>query len=422
MPESVANLPFREAIDHYKTKVPMTQGAFRKMEETHRHKAFVVSGATQTAMLEDLYNAVADARDKGEGWADFHQRFDSIKGKYGWSHTGKPEWRSRLIWDTNVTQSYNAGRYRQMVALKALRPYWRYRHTSFENPRPIHQGWDGRVVAADDPWWNTHFPQNGFLCKCKVDALSRQEAEREWKKHGKEGPDTPEVEWEEITVGQMSGEPRVVRTPIGIDPGFGFNPGKAWLEPHAVPPIQGSGAIKKRAGPWPKGFTPPDMPKPTRIPKDALLPKDTPPEKAVAGFLTKFGADMENGAVFKDATGTHIAIDKALFQDGKGDFAWLAGAEGNERIAHLLLFADALEAPDEVWWNWEQDEGGRRRWQLKRRYLKALEIEGSSEYAAVAFEWGKKGWGGSVDFATSKDNLDALFHKIQKGKLAFKKK
>ncbi|MDR1367759.1 MAG: phage head morphogenesis protein, partial [Candidatus Accumulibacter sp.] len=175
---------------------------------------------------------------------------------HGWTYKGAPGWRSRVIYDTNVRQAQNAGRYKQDVALKALRPYWQYVHTSHEHPRLEHQAWDGLILSADDPWWDTHYPENGWHCRCRVDSLSRPLARREWEKSGKDGPDTaPDIEWEEKVVGKKSDHPRVVQVPKGIDPGFAYNPGKAWLVPFSPTPLTGyDEVLEQRTAPWPTGF------------------------------------------------------------------------------------------------------------------------------------------------------------------------
>ena len=119
--------------------------------------------------------------------------------------------------------SYAAGRWQQLQAVKDRRPYWRYRHSdASENPRPNHLAWDGLVLRADDPWWETHFPPNGWGCKCYIEALSKRHLER----LGKSGPDTaPALDARPVTVGQGAGQ-RTAVVPAGIDPGFAYAPGR----------------------------------------------------------------------------------------------------------------------------------------------------------------------------------------------------
>lgn len=352
-----AQLPFSEAIDFYRGKIKLPTSSWTDIwQEQHSH-AFVVAGAANDALLEDLYNGIRQAKLEGGGYDDFKQRFPDIAAKHGWTYNGSPGWRSRIIYDTNITQAYNAGRYQQMQAVKHLRPYWEYDHTSIEHPRLEHKAWDGLILPADAPWWNTHYPQNAWGCKCRVHSFSITEAKRRWEKAGKTGPDTaPPIEMEERIVGKNGSNPRTVWVPKGIDPGFAYNPGKAWLEPHTVPPLQGYDAVlKERGAAWPTSFTPPPVPKPTKIPADVILPAETTPEVAVADFLDIFGADLEQGAVFTDASGVSVAITKALFQDGAGEFKWLTKPEKIDRLRYVNLMAMALIEPDEVWWNWEED-------------------------------------------------------------------
>ena len=347
---------FRQATDYYRGKLRLPSSGWSDIwQEQHSH-AFISAGAAHDALVEDLYNAVQTAKwgAGGGGYDQFQTDFEAIANKYGWAYHGGPGWRSRIIYDTNITQAYQAGRYQQMVAVKHLRPYWRYRHNPCEHPRLTHVAWNGLILLADDTWWNTHYPQNAWLCHCSVDSLSRVEATREWEKAGKTGPDTaPPLDWQEVTVGKNGSNPRTVRVPAGIDPGFAYNPGKAWLEPHTVPPLQGYDAVlKEREATWPTGFTPPPTPKPTRISPKAILPAGTAPEVAVQDFLEVFGATMDQGVAFQDAAGSGVAITKALFTDGQGEFKWLAAEGKADRLQHINLLAMTLIEPDEIWWAW----------------------------------------------------------------------
>lgn len=420
-----ANLPFTEAIDFYKAKIKLPSSGWTDIwQEQHSH-AFVVAGATHDDLVTDLYNAVAKAKESG-GYAEFQKAFPEIVKKYGWAHNGTPGWRSKIIYDTNVTQSYNAGREVQMQAVKHLRPYGLYRHTSSEHPRLHHLAWDGLILPLDDPWWDSHTPQNGWGCKCRKYSLSRVEAEREWKKNGKTGPDeAPPIEWEEKVVGKNGSNPREVWVPKGIDPGFAYNPGKAWLEPHTVPPLQGYDAVlKERKVAWPTGFNPPPVPEPTVVPKSVMLLANTAPEVAVADFLDVFGATMAKGAAFTDAAGSTLAITKALFEDGQGEFKWLSKPAKASRLENINLLAMTLIEPDEIWWGWVKDHQDKGGWRLKRRYLRAFQIDGGDEYGYAVFEWGKTGWTGATTFMGTQSTAEqraAYFDRLRVGRLIFHK-
>ena len=434
MAANPAQLPFKQSIKYYQDKIKLpTSGYSDIINEQHSH-AFVVAGAQSDALLEDFYNAIQDAKQNGGGYADFKERFTDITVKHGWVYNGAPGWRSRIIYDTNIKQSYNAGRYVQMQAVKHLRPFWIYRHRTIENPRLTHKAWDNLILPADDAWWDTHFPQNAYGCNCGIDSLSQFEADQELIAQGKTKlDDAPEIIYEDRVIGKNGSNPRTVTVPQGIDPGFAYNPGKAYLEPLTVPPLQGYDAVlKSRNAAWPTGFKMPDLPKPTKLDAAAVLPADIPPELAVSDFLDVFGADMQIGAAFTDAAGSTLAITKALFADGNGDFKWLQKADKAERLQYINLLAMALIEPDEIWWVWDIDGQNNKenpdapkKWRLKRRYLRSFEIDGLDKYAIVAFEWGKTGWSGSTAFTTRDKDSEAkqlkYFDAQRRGRLVYKK-
>lgn len=269
-------------------------------------------------------------------------------------------------------------------------------------------------------------PQNGWRCQCRVDSLSRIEAQREWEARGRTGPDeAPPIEWEERVVSAHGSAPRTVRVPQGIDPGFAYSPGKAWLEPQTVPPLTGYDAVLKERGTvWPIGVTPPPMPTPTLVPKSVLLPADTAPKEAVKDFLEVFGATMEEGSTFTDAVGSTLAITKALFEDGQGEFKWLAAPRKALRLEFINLLAMTLIEPDEIWWGWVKDHGVAGQWRLKRRYLRAFALKGNDEYGLAVFEWGSNGWTGATTFMASQktpEERTAYVNKQRIGRLVFKK-
>jgi uncharacterized protein with gpF-like domain len=219
------SLPFAEQIAFFRSKHPQLTAAWTDVYAAEHNHAFMVAGAAKADLLADLRAAVDKAIAEGTTLEEFRRDFDEIVKRRGWSYTGGRNWRTRVIFETNLRQSYHAGREAQMAdpELRRRRPYGLYRHGGSEDPRPEHLAWDGLVLPLDDPWWDTHTPQNGWGCKCKKRMISEADARR----MGLDvAQSAPPVEWEEKTVGVRGPSPRTVKVPHGIDPGFEYRPGE----------------------------------------------------------------------------------------------------------------------------------------------------------------------------------------------------
>lgn len=224
MPEvKYKNLPFLEAIAFFRGKVNMPTERWNDLWKQMHARGFMVAGAMKAELLSDLRGAVDKAVGSGITLAQFQKDFDHIVAKHGWSYKGGRNWRTRVIFETNIRSAYNAGRWQQMTdpEVLALRPYLIYRHGDSIHPRLHHLAWDGLVLEATDPWWKTHYPQNGWGCKCKVFSVSK----RELSEMGKDGPDkAPRVknrDWTDKKTG------KTYKVPEGIDPGWDYNVGMA---------------------------------------------------------------------------------------------------------------------------------------------------------------------------------------------------
>ena len=237
-------LPPDEAIAYFRRKANVGTDHWTDVWQEAHARAFSVAGAASAALVEDFRQAVGRALEQGTTIAEFRRDFDSIVARHGWSYNGGPGWRANIIYETNLSVAYSAGRYAQMTepATLAAFPYWRYQHNHAVHPRPQHEAWSGLVLRADDPWWSTHYPPNGWRCHCSAEPVSGGQLARGVVGQNRQivtAPETaPPVDnrpWTNPRTGQ------VVQVPHGIDPGFGYNPGEAWLRgPGApLPPAQG---------------------------------------------------------------------------------------------------------------------------------------------------------------------------------------
>ena len=156
-------------------------------------RAFVVAGAMEGDLLADLASAVEDAITEGKSIDAFRDEFDDVVEQHGWDYRGERRWRTRVIYQTNMSTSYASGRLAQLKdpELLEVAPYWMYRHGGSADPRPHHLSWDGIVRRHDDPWWQTHYPPNGWGCSCYVIAVSRAQAERMGGRFEEPPPDDP---------------------------------------------------------------------------------------------------------------------------------------------------------------------------------------------------------------------------------------
>ncbi|ENK3681066.1 hypothetical protein AB3I85_006462, partial [Pseudomonas aeruginosa] len=139
-------------------------------------QSFVSAGAHRADLVADLYAVVRQAIRDGLTLEEFQKDYYAVLDNYGWEPAGGRAWRAQVIYRTNLRTSYAAGRYAQLQAVKATRPYWGYHHSdAVEHPRELHLAWDGLVIHADNPWWQTHYPPSGFGCECYVTAYSLDE-------------------------------------------------------------------------------------------------------------------------------------------------------------------------------------------------------------------------------------------------------
>lgn len=379
------SLPFDEAIAYWRQKVRIPTARWSDLQHGAHVRGFSVAGAMVDSLLADFQAALTPAFADGATLATFRRDFDRIVESHGWEYKGGRNWRSRVIYQTNLSVSYSAGRYAQMTDPDVIsyRPFWRYNHSDAQHPRKLHLAWDGLVLDAKDPWWQTRYPPNDWGCGCYVTALSQRQIE----KMGMKGPDQPPddgppVTWRDKVTGETW------QVPPGIGPGWAYSPGQSWL--HGTVPPELAKPLPPSPGARPDNLPPLPAPRPTE--EDRTLPAGQADEAYVAAFLDQFGGAIGLPVVFRDASGTRIVIADDLFRQRDGTLK----ASKRGRAASILLLSDAIRDPDEIWLDWFKAKSGDVI--LRRRYIRAMVAPDGAAPLLSVFEWSNAGWSGVTGF------------------------
>ncbi len=235
---TVFKRPFKQQVAFFAAKAKALIGTARwdDLWQAQHDRAFMVAGAMKADLLADLYAAVLKAQAEGTSLETFRKDFRAIverRGWHGWTGEGTPKgeaWRTRVIYRTNMSTAYAAGRWAQLK--EAGYPLLVYFHGNAAEPRIQHLGWDGLILPVDHPFWVTHAPPNGWGCTCYVSgARNMAMAIALGGNPSKTLPDG----WDAI-------DPRT-GAPDGIDKGWAYAPGASVAS--AVT------EVAKKMGNWP---------------------------------------------------------------------------------------------------------------------------------------------------------------------------
>lgn len=359
------SLPFDEAIAYLRDKVPMPSKRWEDFTAGMHAKAFMVAGAAKTGLLVDMHSAVLRGLTEGTGIGQFRKDFDQIVAKHGWQYKGNRAWRTSTIFNTNLSTAYAAGREKQINdpdVLKAF-PYWRYRTMDDSRVRSLHRQWNNTVLPANDPWWDTHTPPNGWNCRCFKEPVSRSFANevKDSPTFRTTAPDDGERPWTNPATGATE------MIPNGIDPGWNYNPGKAkgWgaqLSEEAM-----AGWKKQGAKAWDR-LTPGDAAshnRPKQIPVDMPVAKPGPRAETIEDaqrLIERAIGGPEKTYVFPEEDFSHTLYANA---------ATLAHHIDLNRAPAIPYITEAMDDPFEIWASFERHKGTGEV-VLRERVIKAI--------------------------------------------------
>lgn len=362
--------PFVEATDHFRRKLRLPIKTYRDLSGECHAKAFMIAGATNDAMLADFQREIQKALDTGTSIQKFRDQFDSIVAAHGWQYRGKPGWRSAVIFNTNMRTSYMAGKWQQAWDNREMMPYLRYVQVQRPTKRQEHSAWHGLVLPIDHPFWSTHYPPNGWGCLCTAQSVSDARLAAEGWQVSDDAPtwpgDVPE-EWA-YNVGKaarVSTEPEKAQW----EPVITSRDHTTYQRPDAIP------LDTPRAQPGPKATS-----------RAQVVEAVQKMLGGAGGTLT--GPDGITVGITVKGLGQHLKPDRAPV---------------------VPLLPEIIENPYEIWLMPYRD-ALTGRVELRRRYLKALQLDGSkAAYTWFIAEY-RKGelWDVTTVLSSRKRELDKL--------------
>lgn len=230
------SVPFEEALAALRRRgtnlFPSAHWA-EVWQEQHQ-LGFTVARSAGFDIVKDIHAALVEAMEQGRTFDDFKRDLIPTLQKKGWwgdtvvadpvtGETRRVELgslrRLETIFDTNMSVSFAQGRWEQQQAVRDAFPYLRYEGILDSKIRLWHRRWHGTILPIDHPWWKTHYPPNGWKCRCDTVSVSEDDLHR----FGWKVSDAPEDEGMTSWRNPATGE--TVEVPAGIDPGWAYNPG-----------------------------------------------------------------------------------------------------------------------------------------------------------------------------------------------------
>jgi SPP1 gp7 family putative phage head morphogenesis protein len=396
------NIPPAEAIRYFQQKGYQISFDWQDIWQDEHAASFTVAKASSYDLLAEIRAEVDRALAEGRTLQQFRQDLRPLLQKKGWwgrkdvlnPKTGAVETvelgsahRLATIYDTNLRQAHAAGRWRQIERTAKRLPYLRYVSVQDERTRQEHRAWHGTVLPVSHKFWNTHYPPNGWRCRCIVQQLSG----RQLKAQGLKVSGDPQVrmrKWRNRSTGEA------IDVPEGIDPGFAYNSGRAAREfdESTLKPVT----------------IPEDVPDWKSMGRPAVRDvKDRPAAPAVFPSMNDlrergFGEDAARAEIDKrfrklmqipdgrdetfitDPEGVRVVVNRGLLN-------YLLTKDGQGRETFLPAARATIENPFEIWLTPMRLQSGKV--VMRRRYIGLFKEDAKSRGRLVVVDRFGEGWG-----------------------------
>lgn len=233
------DVPAEKAIEYFMAKGLRPTFSYAEMLGQAHDAAFTVAKMMDVDMLSTVRESLSAALASGTSFGEWRKQLAPILQSAGWwgdadmvdPATGQTvraklgsAWRLETIFRTNMQAAYAAGHWSMIKTQADVAPFLMYDAVDDYRTRPLHASWDSTVLPVTSPWWKTHFPPNGYNCRCGVIQLSWQQLRDMGLTPRADPPSDGFYQWQNPRTGE------VLKVPAGIDPGFDRMPGGGFDE------------------------------------------------------------------------------------------------------------------------------------------------------------------------------------------------
>ncbi len=223
------------------------------------------------------------------------------------------------------------GHWARIQSTADIFPYIMYNAVRDGRTRYLHKLWNGTVLPVNSKWWDTHYPPNGWRCRCSVIQMDQSTMDKMGLRHADEGE-------------LLSQENK------GIDEGFAYNVGKSRDQYYADKYHDNKAIIKSLDYIKQKNLAAPIKLFSSNI-NDLKLADDITIDNAILEFYSQF-AIYKDVAIddniekwFLDNDGLLIKITDDLFRDAKGNIKL---GKNDHPINLTPVYAQTIIAPDKT--------------------------------------------------------------------------
>ena len=157
VPAEIPQIPFKEAAEFFKSRIPVTADEWDELEPKLRFRAFAVGKLNDCDAVNRVKGKLLSALEQGRSLEELWPELaEEGRGPFYWES----------VYRTNLQTAYNAGR--RMQIDRAKPDALELLVVEDERTTGICKPLSGLGRPYDDPFWNDHWPPFHFNCRTTV--------------------------------------------------------------------------------------------------------------------------------------------------------------------------------------------------------------------------------------------------------------